>query len=388
MFAAELNQVSVGQVPVSQVPVDQAPAGRVPILRLLLTLLLFIVAMIALLQQVTVQSQRSWNDQQLAVMLGDAHYRLNAPQLQWLQEFSSLYFNEQGEQARALLETEVNLQLAEVFAGAAGRLPEFADWYYSLPGEYSRISMAILTRISLADGTYLAERAASTLFPTGIWNVEMMQAQRQLADIVLANQQQVRAAWLSEISARLSRYQVPAPLSADISGEQTDVLVLDNFLAHMQAQEQRAALDLRMSLSTVAAMGVAGRTLWRAASLRSAAVAGRATAGRVAARSASRVGSAALSGGVVCTPAGALALGCAVAAGAAAWVASDWLLLQLDEALNREELLAAMQSGLDELQLLTEQELLNSYDGLVAAWYDSIAADISTDFVPVQVLQR
>jgi hypothetical protein len=90
----------------------------------------------------------------------------------------------------------------------------------------------------------------------------------------------------------------------------------------------------------------------------------------------------------VCTPAGALALGCAVAAGAAAWVASDWLLLQLDEAWNREELLVAMQAGLDELQLLTEQGLLNSYDGLVAAWYDSIATEINTDFVPAQVFQR
>jgi len=375
MFAAESNQRSA----------DQAPVRRV---RVLLTLLLFIVAMNALLLQVKVQSQRSWQNQQLAVTLGDAHYRLSAPQLEWLQEFSALYFNEQGEQARELLESEVNRQLAEVFANASTRLPEFADWYYSLSGEYSRISMAILSRLSLADGSYLAGRAASTLFPTGIWDVEMMQAQQQLADVVLANQQQVRAVWLNEISARLSRYQVPAPLSSDLDSGQTEVLALDKFLAHMQAQEQRAALDLRMSLSAMAAMGVAGQTLWRAASLRSAAAAGRGPAGRVAARGAGRVGSAALSGGAVCAPAGVLALGCAVAAGAAAWVASDWLLLQLDEALNREELLAAMQAGLDELQLLTEQELLTSYDGLVAAWYDSIAADISTDFVPIQALQR
>jgi hypothetical protein len=376
MFAAESNQ-SVA---------DQVPARRLPIR--LLTLLLFIVAVSVLLQQVTEQSQRSWNDQQLAVTLGDAHYRLSAPQLEWLQEFSALYFNEQGEQARELLESEVNRQLAEVFANASARLPEFADWYYSLSGEYNRISMAVLSRLSLADGSYLAERAASMLFPAGIWNNEMMQAQQQLADVMLANQQQVRAIWLSEISARLARYQVPAPLSADLDAEQTEVLALDTLLAHMQAEEQRAALDLRMSLSAMAAMGVAGQTLWRAASLRTAAVAGRAGAARVAARGASRVGSAALSGGAVCTPAGVLALGCAVAAGAAAWVASDWLLLQLDEALNREELLTAMQAGLNELQLLTEQELLNSYDGLVAAWYDSIAADISTDFVPVQALQR
>lgn len=388
MFAAETNPVPVGQEPVGQMPVGGQPAADRALKLRLLTLLLFIVAMGALLQQVSVQSQRSWDDQHLAVTLGDSHYRLNTPQLQWLQEFSALYFTEQGEQARELLESEVNSQLAKVFANAAARLPEFADWYYSLPGEYSRISMAVLTRLSLADGTYLAERAASTLFPAGIWDVEMMQAQQQLVDIVLSNQQQVRAVWLSEISARLSRYQVPAPLAADLGAGQTETLALDQFLTHMQAQEQRAALELRMSLSAMAAMGVAGQTLWRAASLRSAAVAGRATAGRAAARGVSRAGSAAVSGGVICSPGGVLALGCAVAAGAAAWVASDWLLLQLDEALNREELLVAMQAGLAELQLLTEQELLNSYDGLVAAWYDSIAADISTDFVPAQAMQR
>jgi hypothetical protein len=193
---------------------------------------------------------------------------------------------------------------------------------------------------------------------------------------------------LSEISSRLSRYQVPAPLAADIDAGQMEVLALDKFLAQMQAQELRAALELRMSLSSVAAMGVAGQTLWRAAGLRNAAAAGRVSAARAGARGAGRVGSAVVSGGAVCTPAGVLAFGCAIAAGAAAWVASDWLLLQLDEALNRDELIAAMQSGLDELQLLTGQELLNSYDGLVAAWYDSIAADISQDFVPARALQR
>jgi hypothetical protein len=386
MSAAESGQMPGDRTSIEKVSVSQGFVGQTPLLQRLLLLLLFIVAMAALLQQVTVQSQRSWDSPQLAVTLGDAHYRLKESQLLWLQDFSALYFNEQSEQARVMLETEISRQLTDVFAIAAGRLPEFADWYYSLSGEYGRILMALLTRLRLSDASYVAEHAASILFPAGIWDDQMLQAQQQLADIVLSNQQQVRAAWLSEISARLSRYQVPAPLNIDKGREPEEVLALDKFLEHMQTQE--SALDVRMSLSTVAAMGVAGQTLWRAASSRSAALAGRATAGRVGARGAGRVGSAALSGGAVCTPAGALALGCAVAAGAAAWVASDWLLLQLDEAWNREELLVAMQAGLDELQLLTEQGLLNSYDGLVAAWYDSIATEINTDFVPAQVFQR
>lgn len=347
--------------------------------------LLFLAALTAALHQVGQREQLQWETPQLDVRLGAAHYRVPPQQLVWLQEFSALYFAGREAEARALLQQESSLHLAQVFDSAAARLPEFADWYYSLPGEYSRLSMKVLAGLNLTERDYIAERAAAILFPEGRWELDMQQVQQQLSNRMAANQQQVRAAWLSELSSRLSRYQVPAPLP-ETGAQAQQVLVLDEFLGAELIRQQQQALDLRTSLSTVAAMGAAGRTLWQAASARGAAAAGKAAVARGAGRGAARAGSAALSGGVLCAPAGPAALGCAAVAGTAAWIASDWLLLRLDAALNREELIASMDSGLDELEQLTHQEVVSAYDGLISAWYDSIATEIQTDFIPMQTL--
>ncbi len=351
----------------------------------LILLTVFAAVLILVLLQVAQQPQRQWQDQSLSISLDDRHYRLSQPQWLWLQQFSALHFSAEKEESRALLEAEVNRQLDLVFAQAEARLPEFADWYYSIRGEYSRISMYLLSKMRLVEGDYLADRAAEIMFPTGLWEVNMQQAQERVAAVLLENQQQARVEWLAEITQRLAPYQVPAPLAGSASNTDESGS-LDDLLGHILVQEQQTAMKVRMSLSAMTAMGVAGRTLWRTASARTAVNAGRAAGTRVASRGAARAGTAALSGGAVCSPAGPLAVGCAVVAGAAAWVASDWLLLQLDEALNREELLQTMRSSLQELQTLTAQELLTSYDGLVAAWYDSIDTEISNTFVPAQTL--
>src|SRR5690606_5843998 len=106
------------------------------------------------------QPQRAWSPPAHAdVVLGGEHYRLDAQQLDWLQGFTRLHFSAGREATRALLEAELGTGLDEIFAGVRTRLPAFADWYYSLGGEYSRLGMAALARLNLADGQFIAGKA-------------------------------------------------------------------------------------------------------------------------------------------------------------------------------------------------------------------------------------
>ncbi len=351
------------------------------------TCALFAGLMYALISQLDQQQQRPWQEPQLDVVVAGQHYRLGPPQQQWLQQLTQLHFSSLEADSQQLLEEEVTQQLARVFDGAAERLPEFADWYYSLSGDYTRLAATVMGWLGREGADQLARQAAERLFPEGSWDVDLAQAQQNVAASLLAHQQQRRIEWLATLSQNLSPYRVPAPL-AQGSSEQV-VWDLDRFVDQRLLQEQSELLQLRSSLSSAAALGMAGSALLRAAAARTAANAGRGAAtARVAGRGAARAGSAALGGGAVCAPAGPVALGCAAVAGVATWIASDWLLLKLDEIRNRDELLAALQSALDELEVATRQEILQQSAAALATLQEATEADIRKEFIPMQRLQH
>ncbi len=352
--------------------------------RLGMGMLCLAVAMSGFVWLAAGESQRQWGGaahQQVA--LGSEYYRVSPLQLGWLQDFSELHFHGGEQEARALVADELNVRLDHAFAGVSARIPEFADWYYSLGGEYSRMSMAALSWVSLADGDFVANRVAATLFPEDSWDRALAEMEGQLAEQLLVHQTTVREGWLAELSDRLSAHRVPAPVAG--AGEPDDErrgVRLDLLVSEL-AQREQAALHTRMSISSAAAGGVAaGPALWRAAHARRAATGSRAVAARGAARGTARAGSAAAGGAVACSPGGPVALGCALVAGAATWIAADWALLRIDEAMNRGELMSTLDAGLAELRTDMEREMLQIYDAMIAAHYASIQEDIRSGFVP------
>jgi hypothetical protein len=352
-------------------------AVLLPVLGLLLCSLLWLVAH---------QQQRSWpGESQVPVVLSGEHFRVSASQLGWLQHFSRLHFSAGEQDARALLEAEVDSRLAQIFGGVHGRLPAFADWYYSLRGEYSRMGMAVLSAIHLSDGDFVAERAGSMLFPADVWDTELEWLEQAAVVRLDAHNAAVRAGWLQELSQRLAPARVPAPVAFD--DERAPAYVaLDPLLSRL-VERERAALETRVSVSTVAAGGVAaGPAVWRAVSSRTAASGGRAAAARTAGRGAARVGSAAAGGAAVCAPGGPAAAGCALAAAAATWIAADWALLKVDEARNREALLAALEASLGDLHAAMRDDLLSAYDALVTGHYSALQDEIERTFVPVRAV--
>jgi hypothetical protein len=327
-------------------------------------------------------TQQRWTGTvELPVVLAGEHYRISPTQLRWLEEFSALHFSAGEHEARVLVGAEVDARLAQLFDGVTVRLDAFADWYYSPRGEYSRLGMAMLSAVNLSDGEYVAARAAATLFPEGLWDDALTTLDGAAMERLQAHGAAVHATWLQALTERLAAHRVPAPVA--IAHDEPDATVqLDRLLQRTWAREQ-SAFEARVAVSSVAAGGVAaGPAVWRAANARRAAAGGRAALARGAGRGAARAGSAAMGGAAACAPTGPLAVGCALAAGAVAWIATDWALLKLDEALNRDALVTAFETSLGELEAAMRADLMAAYDALIAAHYDAMQQDIRRGFVP------
>lgn len=324
------------------------------------------------------QPQRGWTPPaQVPVQLGEQHYRLDTARLEWIEAFSRLHFSAGQADGRVLLEAEVDKGLADAFDEVSRRLPEFADWYYSLGGEYSRLAMTALAWMNLADDGYVARRAAEILFPAEAWAEALDGVERRATGRLLAQQQAVRESWLAEIAARLAPHQVPAPLDGRASA-QAEPVRLDSLDARVLARE-REALETRVAVSSLVAGGVAARVAWRGV-----AGSGRAVVARGVGRGASKAMPAASGALAACSPAGPYALGCAVIAGAAAWVATDWLLLRADEAMNREALLAALEAGLAEVRRELLADMMAAYDAAAARLHADVEAEITRTFRPAR----
>jgi hypothetical protein len=380
------------QIDVTALALDSAVGGRGRGARRLAGAWLLLVALglalAALGWLVVHEPQRTWSGaERYGVILEDGHYRVDARQWEWLRGFSALHFQEGEQAARALAAAHIDASLDAMFAGVAERLPEFADWYYSLPGEYARLSMLALSWVDLAEDDFVGRRAAAILFPDGAWEVELDALEARTVAGLADHQARVREGWLAELTERLSGSRVPQPLP-DAQRDESPVRI-DVLLEQMLARE-RAALTTRASISALAAGGAAiGPVVWRAASRRIAVTAGRPAAARIAGRGAARAGSAAAGsaaagGAAVCAPGGPLALGCAVIAGTAAWVAADWALLRLDEALHREEMLAALAASLERARSDLQRDLVAVWDAAITDHYGVVQQEISASFVPAR----
>jgi hypothetical protein len=346
--------------------------------------LLWLLSTGALVALAIGQPQRSWSPPpRTEVVLGGEYYRLDAPHLEWLRSFSALHFSEGREAARGLLESELERGLDEIFAAVRGRLPQFADWYYSLGGEYSRLGMAALAQLNRADGNFVANKAASMLFPTDEWEAALGGLDRRMLATLEAQQQSVRADWLAQLGERLAPQRIPAPLRPAGEAVRAPPLELDGFGARRLAEEQQA-LAGRIRMSSAAGGAAAGTVLWRQAAARAGTATGRAIAARGASRTAARAGAATTGGLAACAATGPAAAGCALLAGAVAWVATDWALLRVDEMRHRDELLGALDAGLGALQAQMLEEVLAAYDAVTREQEASAEVAIASEFKPAQ----
>ena len=275
-----------------------------------------------------------------------------------------------------LLERELDI----VFGDLKARVPKYADWYFSLKGEYARLSMLILQRIGPQDRDYLWEQAEALIFNDGEFADRLASIENLVEGRLGVYAREQQAAWMEDLLQLLAQGHEavatgPAPVAT---------LSLDDLAAEFGGYGSSEFLT-RISASSAGAgsAGLAAPIVARmAARPVAAAVAGRTLAARSAGRGAARAGTAGASA-LGCAAAGPAALACAVLVGGTAWVAADWALLSVDEWRHREGLIADWEQRLLSLRSELEEVLITHYAQAIDAWRQGMETEVERTFSPL-----
>lgn len=284
------------------------------------------------------------------------------------------------------------------------RVPVYADWYYSLKGEYQRLLHAAMGDLP----QFVAHRLDALLLqPAG--SVESIERYRQALSSRLEGQMGEAVNGLQQLVVRLvkdHRRQTPEGSQVRVVGDwRIDNRLGENLepflrldggdltrqgVASAAGAVVAAAATKKLAAATVAKLSAAGQGGGGAAAL---------AAGKLGAKSAVKAaggavagagaGAGAASGAALCgaTLVGLpLAPGCAlvggVISGIATWLLLDKAILEADELLNRAAFEADLRAALSS-QLSAAHEALNSeYSHLVNAGFDGLQQEFNRSLTP------
>ena len=224
--------------------------------------------------------------------------------------------------AKTSVEPEISSLLDRVYGPAYEAIPAYADFHYSVLGEYVELTEAVTGQMSQA----LYERLFDGF-------------ERRLTDAAFNLDQryveEYRRNLQEQIAAQVSRESISLPL-----GKVTDAVLQD--------AKDRALTTL--PLATVA-VGIAGSGSLKVISATIAKKLAVKIAAKASAKGLAKGGGvmAGVGGGaLLCSWSGPGAAVCGVVGGAAAWLLTDAVIVNIDEYFNREEFEAELQAILDE----------------------------------------
>ncbi len=337
-----------------------------------------------LLLFLAVKPPLTWPDRvgaSVDVRVGATEYRIAREELPWLERWllDTLEQGESGVTATAV--DRLDGELAKLFDLAHARVPDLADWYYSLAGEYTRLVTPLMIRSGVLEPDHLAERTERMLFGERLLSEHLGDVREDVDALLTEQLRSQQQAWVSQLDATLER------MSTEASASSESALDLTPLAARLSGHDN-PEFQVRIGASSSVGLGAAaGPMIWRAASRRAAA-SGRVAATRTTARAASRAGSAAAGGALACAPTGPAALGCALVAGTGAWLGTDWLLLRIDEHRHRAEFEAAVHAALVATRASLREELTGHYERASQTRRYALGAEIEYTFIPAYNLHN
>lgn len=304
--------------------------------------------------------------------------------------------DERVEATRAGLAVSVDAGLAPIFTAAQGQIPAFADWYYSLTGEYTRLAAAAFGDLA----ELLTERLDELVFdPAGM--AEALDALTERLGSEAVSGVQAGAREVQALLLRLARSQALPAEAVAVTADWTPGERLGAQLAPFAAisPEDIAAHGAAASAGVAAGVAVGGK-------LGSAVVAKAATSlaakpsaallAKVGVKSAAKAGGAmgaagsgAALGAAICTgtvAGAAVSPACALVGGAvsgvAAWLLVDKAVVEADEHLHREGFEASLREALNEQRDVLRAELVGRYAEGAAVVLGVLRADLETALSP------
>lgn len=259
--------------------------------------------------------------------------RLSRTQPRWVDEASA-------ETAERLI-AGVNRELDSLFAQAHGRIPEFVEWYYSLPGVLARGAASIPSPFWDRKGDVLANAVKKRVFPEGIWSDELGAFDQAILALYREELAAIETRWLAWLGRELAPYRYEGPVPQNESTVDFDARFQSELVSILESDR------IGKSMAGGAAAGV----------LASSAVV-RVKAGSASLRAATRLAGRGAAGTTttVCGLTGPFVIGCGVVVFIVGILGTEWVVLRADEALNREELEEALHASVYTLRALMEEE--------------------------------
>ncbi len=295
----------------------------------------------------------------------------------------------------------VDRETERIFRAASDQVPVFADWYFSLSGEYARLFHAAVG--DLPD--HIAAQLQRLVFDPAN-TASALEAMAGLLDERITGGFRETVSGLEEVVSRFVREDAVSDETATIEvagdwnlgGQFADLLTPYLTLTGEDLVRQGAATSAGAGLAAVTAKKLGAMTVAKAsAKLAAGEGAGALAAGasKLGLKSAAKLGTlggagaGAASGATLCaaTVVGApLAPGCALIGGAitgvATWLLVDKAVLEAEELLGRdafeEDLRAALEAQRDELR----SELRDHYRRLTDQGLDRMAEELTQHLAP------
>jgi len=319
--------------------------------------------------------------------------------------------------ARQALEATLDQELERIFGAADRQVPAFADWYYSLTGEYMRLFNAAFGDLS----AFLAERLDELVFgPAGtaqaIDTLSASLGEESIAGFrnTLGEVQELLLELVRENGLTTERVHVTGEW--DLSSQLGPQLQPYLTLTPEDLARQGVAASAGAAAGAAAAKKLGGTTVAKAAgklAAKPAAGAAGALAAKIGLKSAAKAGgtlgsagTGAAAGAAICagTVVGApLSPGCALIGGAvsglAAWLLVDKAVIEADEYLHRAELEEGLRVALAEQRVALRAEFETRYLAGADAVLEQIRSDLETglsprpiapkrDFIPARAATR
>ncbi|MCP4407987.1 MAG: hypothetical protein GY807_09570 [Gammaproteobacteria bacterium] len=323
------------------------------------------------------------------------------------------------EQDQNHLLTTLDRKADAVFEKATQNIPAFADWYYSLKGEYTRLFYAAFGDLP----SHISQQLQQLVFqPAG--TAQAIDALAVNMDARIADQLSHAIIDLQSMLARLVRAHqlLPEEIDVEITGQWAlgkplaARLEASLSLTSQDFARQGIATSTGVTASAVTAKKLGAMTIAKASSK----IAGKSSVGILASatsklglKSAAKAGgtlagagSGAATGAAICTAtvAGApLAPGCALVGGAltglATWVLVDKAVLEAEEIFTREAFEDELYQALADQRKDLITTLKSQYDNALQIGFKQIGQDFNRqiqpnkttptkDFVPAQTTAR
>ncbi|WP_019571219.1 hypothetical protein [Thioalkalivibrio sp. ALMg3] len=342
-------------------------------------LVLTLLASASLLWLASQHEPRNWEETApLTLQLGEQRYQVEQERLTRLERFTLEWLEAGDAEARDHWQGRVDAELDARFAELHDRVPEVADWYYSLGAEYMRLWLRGTQWLGDAEPDAPARMLRERLLPEALWERALQDLATRVEWGLDEQQRQVRDAWRLELADRLADARIPSPPPRAGGGSAAEIERGHALHAALDIDLERFDQRTGLAATAAAGTGLATPLIARAVQARLAA---RATQAGLA-RSLGRAGRAGALGAGVCAWSGPFSLGCGITAAGATIIGVDWLLLRMDETRHREDLEQALHEALDALHAETRLAWQQAIAERVEARHTASRAAVENTFQP------